>query len=74
MSDYGSPILYGFWMMMFAVVFGLVSIFQIAFVILKLCGLLALSWWWVMLPAEIFAALFVLFILSECYYRFRKSI
>lgn len=39
---------------------GFVGALQIAFIVLKLCGVIAWNWWLVMLPAIVYGALAIL--------------
>lgn len=41
---------------------GFVGALQIAFIVLKLCGVIAWNWWLVMLPAIIYGSLTILII------------
>ena len=42
---------------------GFAGLLTIAFIVLKLCGVIAWSWWWVLSPVWITAAIAVLTIL-----------
>ena len=52
---------------------GFVGLLQVALIVLKLCGIINWSWWWILAPAWITAATgvllliiaFILYILSE---------
>lgn len=39
---------------------GITGLLQIAFIVLKLCGVIKWSWWWVLSPSWISVALFVI--------------
>jgi len=40
---------------------GFFSALTLIFIVLKVTGLIALSWWWVLTPAAIWTAIFVAF-------------
>ena len=42
---------------------GFFGLLQIAFIVLKLCGVIAWSWWWVLLPIWAPLSLILLFVL-----------
>ena len=42
---------------------GVTGLLQVAFIVLKLCGVIKWSWWWVLAPAWITAALVVLLVI-----------
>ena len=39
---------------------GVTGLLQVAFIVLKLCGVIKWSWWWVLAPTWISAAIVVL--------------
>ena len=43
---------------------GFFGLLQIAFIVLKLCGIIDWAWWLVLLPIEIWAAFLVLLFLA----------
>lgn len=52
---------------------GFLGLLQVAFIVLKLCGVIAWSWWWVLSPIWIplsLAVPFVMFVIGvKLYYR-----
>ena len=42
---------------------GVTGLLQVAFIVLKLCGVITWSWWWVLAPTWITAALVVALLL-----------
>lgn len=56
---------------------GFLGLLQIVFIVLKLCGVIAWSWWWVLGPTWIplsLVALFVMFVIGvKLYYRRLKK-
>ena len=51
-----------------------VEMLQIAFVVLKLCGVISWSWWWVLSPIWIVAAMIVVTVLvAYIKYRIEKK-
>lgn len=52
---------------------GFLGLLQVAFIVLKLCGVIAWSWWWVLGPTWVplsLAVPFVMFIIGvKLYYR-----
>lgn len=56
---------------------GFLGLLQVAFIVLKLCGVIAWSWWWVLGPIWIplsLAVLFVMFVIGvKLYYRRLKK-
>lgn len=56
---------------------GFLGLLQVAFIVLKLCGVIAWNWWWVLGPTWIplsLVALFVMFVIGvKLYYRRLKK-
>lgn len=42
---------------------GFLELLAVAFIVLKLCGVIAWSWWWVLSPLWIGAILFVILVI-----------
>ena len=49
-----------------------VEMLQIAFVVLKLCGVISWSWWWVLSPIWIVAVMIVVTVLVA-YIKYRRE-
>ena len=43
---------------------GVTGLLQVAFIVLRLCGVINWSWWWVMAPSWITAAIVVLTVIA----------
>ena len=43
---------------------GVTGLLQVAFVVLKLCGVIKWSWWWVLSPSWITIGIVILFLLG----------
>ena len=43
---------------------GVTGLLQVAFIVLKLCGVIGWSWWWVLSPIWITAAIVVLLLIG----------
>lgn len=51
---------------------GFIGMLTIAFIVLKLCGVIAWSWWWVLSPLWIGAILYVLMFIILCIFAGRE--